>query len=92
VEIPPILQTAIDQAAARGQAAILLVEDVAARARALAVFTVADVIRPESREAIQSLHDQRIKVAMLTGDARPGRAGRCQRARNRQRLCGIAPA
>jgi Cu2+-exporting ATPase len=71
VEIPPILQTAIDQAAARGQAAILLVEDVGPRVRALAVFTVADVIRPESREAIQALHDQRIKVVMLTGDAKP---------------------
>jgi P-type Cu2+ transporter len=70
VEIPPILQKPLDQAAARGQAAILLVEDVAQRARALAVFTVADVIRPESREAIQALHDQRIKVVMLTGDAR----------------------
>jgi Cu2+-exporting ATPase len=70
VEIPPILQKPLDQAAARGQAAILLVEDVAQRARALAVFTVADVIRPESREAVQALHDQRIKVVMLTGDAR----------------------
>ena len=71
VEIPSILQTAIDQAAARGQAAILLVEDLGPGARALAVFTVADVIRPESREAIQALHDQRIKVVMLTGDAKP---------------------
>jgi P-type Cu2+ transporter len=71
VEIPPILQKPLDQAAARGQAAILLVEDVVQRARALAVFTVADVIRPESGEAIQALHDQRIKVVMLTGDARP---------------------
>jgi Cu2+-exporting ATPase len=32
---------------------------------------VADAIRPESREAIQRLHDQRIEVVMITGDAEP---------------------
>jgi Cu2+-exporting ATPase len=37
----------------------------------LAVFIVADVVRPESREAVQALHNQHIKVVMLTGDARP---------------------
>jgi Cu2+-exporting ATPase len=31
---------------------------------------VADVVRPESREAIQALHDERIEVVMLTGDSR----------------------
>jgi Cu2+-exporting ATPase len=34
------------------------------------VFAVADVVRPESKEAVQALHDQGIKVVMLTGDAR----------------------
>ena len=34
------------------------------------MFAVADVIRPESREAVEALHEQRIKVVMLTGDAR----------------------
>ena len=74
VQIAPALRAAVDQASARGQAAIYLVEDGAARAeapRALAVFTVADVIRPESHEAVQALHDQGIKVMMLTGDAEP---------------------
>ncbi len=71
VETPAALQMAVDQASARGQAAILLLEDGAPRARALAVFTVADVIRPESREAVQALHEQGIKVVMLTGDAKP---------------------
>ena len=37
---------------------------------AVAAFTVADAVRPESREAIQRLHDQRIEVVMLTGDAK----------------------
>jgi Cu2+-exporting ATPase len=74
VEVPTALKAAVDQAAARGQAAIFLVEEAASRtpgARALAVFTVADVVRPESREAVRALHDQRIKVVMLTGDAKP---------------------
>ncbi|MEZ0336558.1 MAG: copper-translocating P-type ATPase [Gemmatimonadales bacterium] len=74
VEIPAALQVAADQAAARGQAAIFLVEEStsgSSGAHALAVFIVADVIRPESREAVRALHDQRIKVVMLTGDARP---------------------
>ena len=74
VAVPANLQEAVDQASTRGQAAIFLAEDPTqgtSGARALAVFVVADVIRPESREAIQALHDQRIKVVMLTGDAKP---------------------
>ena len=57
----------------RGQAAIFLTEDFGAGSgvEALAVFIVADVVRPESKAAVQELHDQRIKVVMLTGDARP---------------------
>ncbi len=74
VEVPAALQAAVDQAAARGQAAIFLAEAAQAgttRTRALAVFVVADVIRPESRDAVKALHDQRIRVVMLTGDAKP---------------------
>ena len=35
----------------------------------LASFALADVIRPESREAVQKLAEMGIKVAMLTGDS-----------------------
>ena len=35
----------------------------------LAIFAIADVIRPESREAVQRLHAMGVKVAMLTGDS-----------------------
>ncbi len=34
-------------------------------------FAVADVIRPESRKAVQRLHEMGVEVAMLTGDSRP---------------------
>jgi P-type Cu2+ transporter len=74
VAVPDALRIAMDEAARRGQAAIVLAEEPAqggSEVRALAVFVVADVVRPESREAVQALHDLHIKVVMLTGDARP---------------------
>ena len=73
VAVPEALRAVADEAAQRGQAAIFLVEESGAGhgARALAAFVVADVVRPESRDAVRELHDQGIKVIMLTGDARP---------------------
>jgi len=72
VVVPEGLQRAVDQAAQRGQAAIFLaLESGSGSAEVLAVFVVADVVRPESKEAIEALHQQRLKVVMLTGDARP---------------------
>jgi Cu2+-exporting ATPase len=35
----------------------------------LAAFALADVIRPESRQAVEALHGMGIEVAMLTGDS-----------------------
>ncbi len=35
----------------------------------VAGFALADVIRPESKQAIQKLHDMGVQVAMLTGDS-----------------------
>ncbi len=60
------VREAADRAAARGQASIYLLTSNSA----VAAFTVADAVRPESREAIQRLHEQQIEVVMLTGDAR----------------------
>ena len=59
------VREAADRAASRGQASVYLLTPDAA----VAAFTVADAVRPESRDAIQRLHDQRIEVVMLTGDA-----------------------
>jgi len=69
-EMPPSLAAAARTASERGQAAVVLVEETTP-ARALAVFTIADVVRSESREAVASLRAQHIDVVMLTGDARP---------------------
>jgi P-type Cu2+ transporter len=60
------VREAADQAAARGQTSVYLLTSKAA----VAAFTVADAVRPESRDAIQRLHEQRIEVVMLTGDAK----------------------
>jgi P-type Cu2+ transporter len=64
-QVPPALQAAIDRAAARGQAAITMIDGDTP----VAVFAVADAIRAESREAIERLHAQSIEVIMMTGDA-----------------------
>jgi Cu2+-exporting ATPase len=34
------------------------------------MFAVADVVRPESKEAVRALHDRDVEVVMMTGDAR----------------------
>jgi P-type Cu2+ transporter len=64
-QIEPRLQSAIDRAASRGQAAITLLHATTP----LAVFAVADAVREESRAAVQRLHDQQVDVIMMTGDA-----------------------
>jgi Cu2+-exporting ATPase len=66
VTLPEPLQQAALQANQRGQSAIYLVEG----SKALAVFAVADVVRPESQEAVDLLHRRGVEVVMMTGDAR----------------------
>src|SRR5512143_679648 len=65
LEPDPALQRAAELAKGRGHSAIYLIEG----RRLLAVFTVADAVRPESREAIARLHDEHLHVVMITGDA-----------------------
>jgi Cu2+-exporting ATPase len=59
------LQKAADLAAQNGQSAVYLVEE----GRAVAVFAVADAVRPESRAAIDDLAAKGIEVVMMTGDS-----------------------
>jgi P-type Cu2+ transporter len=65
IDAPQALREAAERFGADGRAAIYLVEGKTA----LAVFAIADAIRPESHEAIERLHARNIKVAMLTGDS-----------------------
>jgi P-type Cu2+ transporter len=63
----PALRGAMESAASRGETAVYLIEG----SRVLAVFAVADAVRPESFEAIRQLHEKGLEVVMITGDAQP---------------------
>ncbi|GAB4456639.1 MAG: heavy metal translocating P-type ATPase [Anaerolineales bacterium] len=65
IPLPDDLAAFTPQAEAKAQTVIYLCTDEAV----IAAFAVADVIRPQSREAIQRLHRMGIEVAMLTGDS-----------------------
>ena len=67
IEAGGSVAAAVERAASKGQGAVYLVEG----SRVVAVFAVADAVRPEAREAIRRLHDKGLTVVMLTGDARP---------------------
>ena len=53
------------QAEGKAQSVIYLVADQ----QVAAAFALADVIRPESKQAVDRLHQMHIQVAMLTGDS-----------------------
>ena len=54
-----------DAAGSKGQTVVHLVED----GHVTACFALADVVRPESEQAVRRLHQMGIEVAMLTGDS-----------------------
>jgi Cu2+-exporting ATPase len=58
-------------ASQRGQTVVYLVEESSQTRKVLASLAVADVVRPESAEAVRALHDAGIEVIMMTGDAKP---------------------
>lgn len=64
-ELPDTLRQFRDDAGARGQSVVYLVDD----AQPVAAFALADVVRTESHEVVRRLHDMGIEVAMLTGDS-----------------------
>jgi len=65
IQLPPAIADFSEKAGNKGQAVIYLIRNDAV----IAAFALADVIRPESRQAIQKLHEMGIEVAMLTGDS-----------------------
>jgi len=65
---PPSDITRFEQAAStKGQSVVNLIVDN----QVAASFALADVVRPESKRAVQRLHEMDVEVAMLTGDSRP---------------------
>jgi Cu2+-exporting ATPase len=63
--VPEALQVELQKAEDAGQSVIYLANEQGV----IALFAIADVIREESHEAVQKLHDLGLKVAMLTGDS-----------------------
>jgi len=70
VEPDTTVRTGAAEASTRSQAVVYLVEETAGSRRVLAALAVADVVRPESSEAVRALHDAGVQVVMMTGDAR----------------------
>jgi Cu2+-exporting ATPase len=72
VEPDALIREATDRASRRGQTVVYLVEVSAHNEyQVLAALSVADVVRPESKEAVRALHDAGVEVVMMTGDAKP---------------------
>jgi Cu2+-exporting ATPase len=65
IDLPEALMHFEDEVSAKGQTMVSLVQD----GQVLAAFALADVIRPESHQAVRRLHEMGAEVAMLTGDS-----------------------
>jgi len=63
--LPPTLAGFAQQAGSSGQGVVFLIDSGQVRA----ALAVADAVRPESKEAVQRLHQLGLEVAMLTGDS-----------------------
>ena len=66
------VRSGAETASRRGQTIVYVVDERnESIRRVLGALAVADVVRPESREAVQALHAGNIEVVMMTGDAKP---------------------
>jgi Cu2+-exporting ATPase len=63
--VPQPLSALKEKAETAGQSIIYLTNEKGV----VALFAIADVVREESQQAVQQLHDLGLKVAMLTGDS-----------------------
>lgn len=66
LDIPSDLQSAMQKWSARGAAVLTVVRDD----RVVGALALEDQVREESRQAIDELHREGIRVMMITGDAR----------------------
>jgi len=65
LQLPPDIAAFEQAASAKGQSVGNLIVD----GQVAAAFALADVIRPESKRAVERLHEMGVQVAMLTGDS-----------------------
>ena len=67
LSVPSFIEKEVKKISRQGKTAIFLV----VANKVVAAFGVADLIRPESRQAVASLQKMGVRVAMVTGDAKP---------------------
>jgi Cu2+-exporting ATPase len=69
IDLPQDIAEFEQQASQKGQSVVHLIEEGTGGSRVIAAFALADVIRTESKAAIEKLHEMNIELAMLTGDS-----------------------
>ena len=65
LDLPEAISRFTAEAGEKGQSVVYLTDDQ----QVIAAFALADVVRPESRQAVRRLQEMGIDVAMLTGDS-----------------------
>ena len=68
--VPDEMQRRADALGRDGRTVVYVTEQVGAASELLGALALADVVRPESREAIDRLHELGLQAVMLTGDKR----------------------
>jgi Cu2+-exporting ATPase len=68
IDLPKDLAEFEGQAGQKGQSVVHLIEEGQSGSRVIAALALADVVRPESKDAIRKLREMNIELAMLTGD------------------------
>ncbi|MBW8872383.1 MAG: heavy metal translocating P-type ATPase, partial [Leifsonia sp.] len=69
IHLAPVFVRAARDLASDGATLVYLIDETEAAPHVLAMFALADTVRPESVEAVALLKKRGIRVAMLTGDA-----------------------
>ncbi|MFN2201130.1 MAG: copper-translocating P-type ATPase [Caldilineaceae bacterium] len=65
LELPDGFSEFAEESSQKGRSVVYLIDD----GQVAAAYALADVIRPESHDAVKRLHEMDIEVAMLTGDS-----------------------
>jgi len=69
IRLAPVFVHAARELSGDGATLVYLIDETDEAPHVLAMFALADTVRPESVEAVQLLKKRGIRVAMLTGDA-----------------------
>ena len=82
LQFPPALRSGLQASESRGESAIVLMDDK----QVLAIFGLADQIRPSARAAVAKLQQMGVEVVMITGDAEAVAKNRCRGFEDRSLL------